>query len=345
MPNSIFNSMKKLFYSALFIALIYSCTQQKQLEIKESRKGEYLGENKPDSIAKLFAPDFISTHLHERDFAMTPDGKEIYYTVYGRDYYFIATTKLINGEWAEPELATFSGNKKYRDLEPFITSDGKRFFFMSTRPPKGKKEKPGWFYQNIWVMDKTANGWSEPYELKGPINTDSGQYYPTLTIDGTIYYTHEEGKNVQMIYRSKLVDGKYQVPERLPKEVNPTNMQYNSMIAPDESYIIVCSLIENNSIGKSDYYISFNLGNDKWSSLINMGKKVNFLNSHGLSPALSSDGKYFIFSSNKQKIQENPNLKRIKKQSVSPQNGKLDLYWIKTDFIEELRKEYLANQN
>jgi hypothetical protein len=216
---------------------------------------------------------------------------------------------------------------------------------MSTRAPKGKEEKDGWFYQNIWVMDKTIEGWSDAYELEGPINTESGQYYPTLTSSGTLYYTHEEENNVQAIYRSKFVDGKYQNPERLPKEINPTNMQYNAMISPDESYIILCSFIEGNSIGKSDYYISFNLGNNKWTTLMNMGEKVNFPNSHALSPSLSPDGKYFIFSSNKQIHQDQPNLKRIKTQAMSPQNGNLDLYWIKVDFIEDLKKEALDKQN
>jgi Tol biopolymer transport system component len=275
---------------------------------------------------------------------MSPDGKEIYFTVRNGASYFIAESKMINGVWTEPEFASFSGNTNYNDLEPFISQDGKKFYFMSTRAPKGKEQKAGWFYQNIWLMDKTAEGWSEPYLLEGPVNTDSGQYYPTLTNDGTIYYTHEEAKNVQMIYRSSLVDGKYQTPERLPKEVNPTNMQYNSMVAPDESYIILCTFIEGNSIGRSDYYISFNKGNDSWTPLMNMGKKVNFPNAHGLSPSLSPDGKYFIFSSNKQIRQEKPVLKEIKKSAISPQNGNLDLYWIKTDFIEELRKEALKKQ-
>ncbi|MDQ2179087.1 hypothetical protein [Marinifilum sp. D714] len=337
--------MKKLIYATFLLVIICSCTQQKESGIKNIRKGEYLGEIKPDSTARLFAPNFVSSHLHERDFTMSPDGKEIYYTIRNGADYYITTSKMVNDVWTEPEFASFSGNPAYKDLEPFITRDGKKLFFMSTRPPKGKEQKDGWFYQNIWVMDKTTEGWSEPYELEGPINTDSGQYYPTLTNDGTIYYTHEESKNVQVIYRSKLIDGKYQTPKRLPKEVNPTNMQYNSLIAPDESYIIVCTLIEGNSIGRADYYISFNLGNDNWTPLMNMGNKVNFPNTFALSPSLSPDGKYFIFSNNKQIRQEKPNLKEIKQNAVSPQNGNLDLYWIKTDFIEDLRKQALAKQN
>ena len=339
--------MKKLFYSALFIAIICSCSQQNQSEIKKSRKGEYLGEVKPDSVAKILAADFISTHLNERDFTMTPDGNEMYYTVWNKNNCFIVTTKLIDGNWTEPELTSFSGDSRYKDLEPFITSDGKRFFFMSTRPPHGREVTADKKYQNIWVMERTTSGWSEPKPLEGPINTETGQYYPSLTNDGTLYYTHEVEKNTEVIYRSKLVNGVYQKPERLPKEINPTNMQYNSVVAPDESFLIVCTHIKGNSIGRSDYYISFNLDDNNWSPLINMGNKVNFPNSFALSPSLSADGKYFIFSSNKAEDQNNEIAQRVtlsemKKKSLSPQNGNFDLYWIETDFIEDLRKEAMA---
>jgi len=335
--------MKKLPFFILACLLISACVHNQNT--KTMKSGDYIGETPPDSIAKIFAPNFISTHLHERDFAITPDGKEYYYTVWGRDYYAIAVTKQVNGEWTEPAIAPFSGNKKYRDLEPFISKDGAHFYFMSTRPPKGKEEKDGWFYQNIWVMDRIENGWSEPYELGEPVNSDAGEYFPSLTNDGTIYFTREDGEGQQSIYRSKMIDGKYQKAERLPEEVNASRMQYNSMIAPDESYIIVCTKLEGNTIGRTDYCISFNLGKNKWTPLINMGSKVNFPNCHALSPSLSADGKYFIFSSNKQSDTDRTklDLNLLKEQALSPQNGNLDLYWIKSDFIEDIRKDYFAN--
>eukprot|EP01029_Cantina_marsupialis_P024231 TRINITY_DN617_c1_g1_i2.p2 TRINITY_DN617_c1_g1~~TRINITY_DN617_c1_g1_i2.p2 ORF type:complete len:345 (-),score=28.75 TRINITY_DN617_c1_g1_i2:3072-4106(-) len=327
-----------------------NCTQQVASNDDPIRKkGNYLGESKPDSIAKLFAPNFISTNLHERDFTMTPDGKEIYYSVMGRGYSAIAYTKEIDGSWTKPAIAPFSGSKEHMDIEPFISQDGKHFFFMSTRPQKGQEAKPGWFYQNIWVMDRTKDGWSTPYPIDVPINSDSGEYYPSTTQEGTLYFTREDGENQQSIYRSRKVNGKYQTPERLPEQVNATKMQYNALISPDESYLILCTHLKDDAIGRTDYCISFRTEDDQWTELINMGSKVNFPGCTASSPALSPDGKYFFFSSNKRQSQKagtgKLNLDELHQESLSAQNGNLDLYWISTDFINKLRKEQLTNYN
>ncbi len=305
-------------------------------------KGTYIDENLPDSIAKLYAPHFISTNLHERDFAMTPDGNEIYYTVMDRNYSLIIYSKKVNGEWTTPEIAPFSGGINTMDVEPFITSDGQKFFFMSTRPEEGQEAKAGWVYQNIWMMDRIENSWSAPKKMQAPINSEAGEYYPTLTNNGTIYFTREDGERKQSIYRSKLVDGKYQEAERLPSEVNASDMQYNSLIAPDESYLIVCTRLKENAIGRIDYCISFRTEDDKWTPLINMGNTVNFPACTASSPALSKDGKYFFFSSNKRKEKKKGKYKlsELKKNALSAQNGSLDIYWVEAKFIEDLKKDF-----
>lgn len=333
--------MKNILSVLMICIAISACTTSNQ-EKKMKHIGEYITGNYPDTVAKLFAPGIVSTNLHERDFAITPDGNEIYYSVMGRDYSVIVCIKKRNGEWTKPEVTDFSGSKEFMDIEPFITQDGKQFYFMSTRPEEGQEAKPGWFYQNIWVMDKLDNGWSSPRKMETPISTDKGEYFPSLTNDGTIYFTREEGERTQAIYRSKKIDGKYHETERLPDEVNASKMQFNSLIAPDESFIIVCTQLKENFIGRTDYCISFRTEDDKWSPLINMGAKVNFPNCSASAPAFSKDGKYFFFSSNKRSNDESEkySLDQLQKDALSPQKGSLDIYWIKSDFIEELRKQY-----
>jgi hypothetical protein len=177
--------MKPYHLLVLSSLLICSCNSiVKQNSQNSNPKGSYIDENLPDSIARLYAPNFISTNLHERDFAMTPDGNEIYYTVMDRNYSVIACSKKIDGEWTTPEIAPFSGGIDAMDVEPFITYDGKKFFFMSTRPEDGQEAKAGWIYQNIWVMDKMESAWSEPRKMKAPINSDAGEYYPNINQEG-----------------------------------------------------------------------------------------------------------------------------------------------------------------
>jgi len=162
-------------------------------------RGPYLGQKPPGLEPEIFAPGIISTGLATRDIAMTPDGNELYFaaTLGGRS--MIMETRQQDGVWTEPSVAPFSG--RYLDIEPAISPDGQRFFFLSTRPQAGQEEKPGWVYQDIWVMDREGDVWGEPYNLGPPINSDAPEYFPSVTNDGTIYFTREGEDRVSATWR------------------------------------------------------------------------------------------------------------------------------------------------
>lgn len=308
--------------------------------------GDYLGEDPPGSEPELFAPGVVSTGLYERDVAMTSGGDEFYFGLISRTYATIVVMKRVNGSWTEPEIAPFSNNADVLDLEPHITPDGKHFLFLSTRPQAGQEPKSGWAYQDIWVMDRTDAGWSEPYNLGPPVNSDAPEYYPSVTSDGTIYFTREveEGeKSRSLIFRSRLSDGKYGQPEALPKEVNFGDQQYNAFIDPDERYLIVCMTGGPDAIGRSDYYVSFRGEDDSWQGPVNMGEKINTPGNSGSSPYVSPDGRYFFFASTRGKPESAAPTERsyggLQSRIGEPQNGSGDIYWVDAVFIEELRPE------
>lgn len=68
-----------------------------------------------------------------------------------------------NGRWRTPEVAPFSG--RYSDADPFFTPDGSRFYFISNRPVVGKSQPD----LDIWMIEKTGAGWSEPKNLDAPV--------------------------------------------------------------------------------------------------------------------------------------------------------------------------------
>lgn len=113
-----------------------------------------------DSLPTLFAPGFISTNLNERDAAISPDGKEFYFTLWSGAFGVIAFTREADQGWTSPEIAPFCG--QYSDLEPFITHDGRRQYFASNRPLSGNGPPKDYA---IWYVDRTANGWSQPVNL------------------------------------------------------------------------------------------------------------------------------------------------------------------------------------
>jgi dipeptidyl aminopeptidase/acylaminoacyl peptidase len=303
-------------------------------------EGEYLGQTPPGNTPEIFAPGIVSTGLFTRDVAMTPDGKEIYFsTVLGRYAVTqILCAKNVNGRWTEPEVASFSGDPDYMDVEPAISPDGKRFFFLSNRPDTahGKSDRN----QDIWVMDRKEDGWSEPYNLGPPVNTEGAEFFPSVTRDGTLYFTRgDAGRSV--IMRSRFVDGSFSEPEMLPEQVNSVRNQYNAYISPDESYLIVCVAGRKDCLGGDDYYVCFRDSQDNWTEPVNLGEAVNTPLGGEHSPYVSPDGKYFFFMSSRRR-ERRPEDGRLTREEMlrmhsEPGNGQASIYWMDASFIEKLR--------
>jgi len=277
-----------------------------------------------------------------RDLAMTPDGDEIYFGVSVAGRSMIMVTRQVDGVWTEPVVAPFSD--VHLDLEPCISPDGKRFYFLSTRPQEGQEARPGWVYQDIWVMDRGAGSWGEPYNLGPPVNSEAPEYYPSVTADGTLYFTREGEKRQSFIYRSRLVDGKHAEPEKLGPEVNSGASQFNAFVAPDESYIIVPVMGRDDSLGGVDYYVVFRDEQDNWSSLINMGEKINQPTGREWSAYVSRDGQYLFFMSSRvtpgaQGSWTGRPVSELLDLSRRPGYGSEDIYWVDARVIEKLRPE------
>ncbi|MCP4659215.1 MAG: hypothetical protein GY856_27715 [bacterium] len=302
--------------------------------------GEYLGQTPPGTKAALFAPGIITTGMATRDVAMTPDGKEFYYCVFIGNFAYTAilVTKQVNGRWTAPEVAPFAAHPEYMDLEPAISPDGQKFYFLSTRPREVGGEAGN---QDIWVMDRIENDWGEPYNLGAPINSDAPEYFPSVTRDGTIYFTREAADRSNAIYRSRLLDGEYAEPERLGDETWGRS-QFNAFIAPDESYLIICTFGREDSIGSVDYYVVFRSEDDTWSDPINLGDEINTPGGNEYSPYVSPDGRYFFFMASRAmpaSDMEELTLSYLKRLHNEPRNSNPDLYWIDAGFIEDLRPE------
>jgi hypothetical protein len=312
-------------------------------------KCDYLGKKLPGLQPEIFAPGIISTGMMERDITITPDGKEIYYgLIYGRQV-TIMVTKLKNGIWSEPEVASFASDANFFYFEPCLSNDGSKIYFLTTLTPKGKEPKPRWGYQNIWVADRQPDGsWGKPYDPDTVINGKDFQYYPSLTNAGTLYFTRQDAQTKKSgIFRSKLIDGKFTVVEKLPAIINKEGTtSYNAFIAPDESYLIVCidgKPCEYNP-GKANYFIFFRDKNDNWSEGIPFGPEINIKGSNAMSASVSPDGKILFFAA--QKLNEKftdsgkgTTLKDIIELMNSPQNGDYDIYWVSASVIEKLKNK------
>jgi hypothetical protein len=315
--------------------------------------GPYLGQRVPGLAPELFAPGIVCTGFNERDITITPDGKEIYYGWLTGRHITIMQTRLLNGRWSEPEVAPFAREADYFYLEPCLSTDGQKIYFLSTRPPEGKEPKPRWAYQNIWTCDRNPDGtWGAPYMVEA-INHSSAQFYPSLTNTGTIYYTSTEVQTKKsIIMLSRFQNGEYQPPEILPPVINQEGTTiYNTFISPDERFLIACidGIKSDVNPGFANYYIFFRDKSDRWSEGIAFGPEINIKGSAAISASLSPDGKYLFFAAQKVSA-ENAEMARDKKLGTLmeflrlPQNGNHDIYWVDARVIDSLAKTLASGE-
>ena len=338
-------SSRLLFVAVCLVSVACSPTCSDQSITRSNfpeLRGPYLGQEPPGLEPQLFAPGIVSTGLATRDVAMTPDGGEFYFGVTVNNHSMIMVTKQVDGVWTEPSVAPFSG--RFNDLEPAISPDGQRFFFLSARPPEGQDEKPGWAYQDIWVMDRLGDTWSEPVNLGPPVSTEAAEYYPSITTDGTIYFTREREDGVSVTMRSRLVDGVYAEPEELGPEVNCGSNRFNVRVAPDESFAIVPAVGREDSLGGPDYYIVFRSPDDTWSEPVNMGPAINQPAGREWSASLSPDGKYLFFMSSRTVGSAPLDLSgttifELLDLSTQAGQGSSGIWWVSTEIIDQLRPQ------
>ncbi len=304
---------------------------------------QYFGQRPPGASPELFAPGLVSTGLQESNITFTPDGKECYWSVLFAGFSTILTSRWENGQWTKPEVAAFSG--QYYDGWPSIQPDGKRLYFHSGRPvPIGTSGIMADY--NIWYIEKTETGWSEPKIVGLPVNGSENATCPSLTGDGTICFSKRLPDSTEQICLSRLVNGIYQEPEILPKAVNAGKFNFHGTISPDGRYLIrPISGINDESGGNWNYYVSFRGSDGQWSNLINLGKDVNAILCGG-SVSFSPDGKYLFIQGitplkNILSRDRTYSLRELIELDLNNTNGSSDIYWIGTDFIDTLKPKEL----
>ena len=333
----------RIFLLALIASLMISCaTMKKTSQSFPELTGPYLGQTPPGDSAEVFAPGIISNGMNNRDVTMLPDGNEMYFGVNFGNYAYgtIVFSKLVDGKWTTLEIVPFASNSKYACYEQSISPDGIKMFFVTDKPIDEDSLRTD---SNIWVMDRVGENWGTPYPLSKNVNSEFGEYFPSVTRDGVLYYTGVDSvARINVIFRSYPENGTYSKPELLPEQANSGRSQYNAFISPDESYLIVPVFGKEDSYGGTDYYIVFRDENDNWSEPISMGPKVNFADPREWSAYVTPDEKHLFFMS--ARVPENAkteivNYAQMSEIFNSPQNGNSHIYWIDAGIIEELREK------
>ena len=125
-------------------------------------------------------------------------------------------------------------------------------------------------------------------------------YFPFFTLYPSefLYFTGQRtGSLAEGIYRAKISGSQFENVEEVPV-INTKENEGAAAISADGRVMVFTACNKRDGFGSCDLYISYYEG-DKWQNPENLGMKINS-NAWESQPFLSSDGRFLLFSSNRE---------------------------------------------
>ena len=246
-------------------------------------------------IPQIFAGGVVCTG-HEFGLTFTPDMKEGYFTRTFPDKKInhILRTEFKDGRWQTAITTSFSDDR-WSDLDPSLSPNGKRLFFISTRPATSQDVGPK--DMDIWYVDRVRNDWGQPRRLDN-VNSSAKEGSPAVSREGTLCFFSDRDReaNSNSIFCSELREGKYNEPVKLGPEINSEFSDTSPFLSADGNTLLFYST-RPGGYGKADLYVSFKR-NHRWLPANNLGSIVN-TSEWEYNPVISPDGKTLYFGRNR----------------------------------------------
>ncbi|PCJ51710.1 MAG: hypothetical protein COA70_13755 [Planctomycetota bacterium] len=278
--------------------------------------------------AEVFCPEQISDGMFQRDAALSSDGTLFLYTLQaGRSSRIMFSENRLK-EWGEPTPVSFGGT--WRDLEPAFLPGTHQLYFASHRPLPDETLSGD---ANLWRTEWKDGVWAEPVPLN-EINTEGDEYYPSLSSDGTLYFTskREAATAGENIWMAKATGDGFAMPVALEGGVNTDQDEFNAAINPQGDLLIFGS-VRKDGPGGGDLYFSRRNADDAWSEAHLLGIEIN-TERLDFSPFFDPSGDVLWFTSTRIGDHDTfeGGLKTIRKTSRTAGNGQGDLYRIRVYF-------------
>lgn len=278
-----------------------------------------------DASPRLFAPGIVSTGFDDSHLSFAPDGNSIFFLRNTPDFmhWTVLTTRRVGDRWSNPSVAPFSG--RWSDADVFITRDGQRLFFVSTRPVDGHPKDD----TDIWVMAREGRGWSQPQHV-AELSSPGFEWFPTMTDTGVLYFGSERdgGAGRSDLWRARWLGDRFSEPENLGPLFNTADQEIEPLIAPDESWLIFAARGRTPSAGNYDLYISYYCPRG-WTAPTPMGGGVNS-DGWDFAPRFDPTFRRFYFTSNRADtagpFDSAVTAAQLERRLRAPRNGLRDVY-------------------
>jgi len=267
--------------------------------------GVHLGRHNQPSPAlapRVFGEGVISTG-HEFTVTFTPDGREVYFTrsdsATKRNHIMHAIRH--GATWDDVAPVPFSG-PDWSDLDPALSPDGRRLYFVSTRPRPAPATGPA-NNMDIWYVERRGDSWGDPHWI-AEVSSDGKEGSPTVDRHGTLCFFSDRGaeRDHNAIYCSMPSGHGYRAPERLDSAINAGPSDTSPWLAPNGRTMLFYST-RPGGFGQADLYIAVRHGT-AWGPATNLGPAVNTA-AYEYNPSISPDGRTLYFGRDR-KIWEVP---------------------------------------
>lgn len=242
------------------------------------------------------AGDRINSAESEYLPCLTIDGKEFFFTrrVRGFDEDFYSA-KWDGKDWIKAAPLSGNINTDQNEGAQMISQDGEWLVFTACN------RRDGWGSCDIYISYNTVNGWSEPINLGGKINTDQWESQPCLSPDKRdLYFASRRlgGFGGSDLYVSHLQpNGDWSTPENLGPTINTKGDESCPFIHADNQTLFFTS----NGLpgyGEDDLFFSRKGPKGDWSIPENMGYPINTIYKEG-TLFIAADAKTAYYASDR----------------------------------------------
>lgn len=205
----------------------------------------------------------VFTGFENEEFVTAPsisfDGKFLIFVVIKDENYIFYETKLIDNQWITPkeltDINSYLGKKTYKN-SPVYNYDASKIYFEADTT--GNKD--------IFVSERTTDGWSKPEALPYPINTNINEAEPSISANNnTIFFVRFENPkepDCGTIYFSKKnIKQQWDSAKALITPIN-LSCERSPRILSDNKTLIFASKRDKNKDFK--LYFAKNLYDDIW---------------------------------------------------------------------------------
>ncbi|MBB6428002.1 PD40 domain-containing protein [Sphingopyxis sp. JAI128] len=192
------------------------------------------------ATATLWTPAAISGPGYESSPTFTPDGRTMIYLAADKDFgtFRLMQSQCEKGAWSKPVPPPFAKPFPVIEADPFITSNGKRLYYISSRHAPDKEDF------DIWYVERIDGGaWSEPQRLPEPVNSPAAELLPRTDADGRLYFGSSRAGSAgggDIYAATEVRPGEWQV-ENLGPPVSGGGYEYEAEISRDGRTLIAVS--------------------------------------------------------------------------------------------------------